>query len=124
MKFHPLVLALAAASTPAFAENVKMVDGCETIVRSAVASLQADWMRPDETTGAVTIEKEDLAAVMISNVKVLASSCKGPADCDAQHPDAFTWGADIGKKGDGSLTGKVVVSYHRGHCWVSKLNIQ
>jgi hypothetical protein len=126
MKFHPMVLALLATSSAAIGaetnSSAKMVEGCEGMIRTAVASLESGYLMPDEQTGAVTIAKEDLAAVTISNVKVLHSSCIGPGDCDAKHPDAFTYGADIGKRGEG-LTGKVIVSYHRGNCSVSRISL-
>ncbi|MGZ3656697.1 MAG: hypothetical protein ACXVB9_12205 [Bdellovibrionota bacterium] len=126
MKIQSMILALAALQSTAFAAEVsgpvKMEDGCENMIRSAVASLESGYMMPDENTGAVTLAKEDLASVKISNVKILHSSCQGPGDCDAQNPDSFTYGADIGKKGEG-LTGKVVVSYHRGNCFVSKISL-
>ena len=96
---------------------------CETVVRAAVAALQSDYLLRDEKTGDVSLSKDDLAQVLVQNVKVVDSSCRGPGDCDEQNPDSFTYRADIGKKGNG-LNGQVVVSYHRGHCLVRQISLK
>ena len=123
MKLNAMILSFLAMSPPALASSPKGMEiGCENMIRAALASLEGGYILADEQTGAVTTDKDSLAAVEISNVKVISSSCMGPADCDAQNPDQFTYAADIGKKGQG-LTGNVVVSYHRGNCWVRKFKL-
>ncbi len=106
MKINALILGMIAASSTAMAnEPLKMQQGCETAIRSSVA-----------------VEKLELEAVTVENVRVLVSSCQGPADCDAQNPDTFTYAADLGKKVQG-LSGQVVVHYHRGNCFVKKITL-
>jgi hypothetical protein len=120
MKLHPMILALSAAAATSTAHASApgtLAQGCENMIRAAAAAINTDWINPDEGTGNITIAKEDLAAVKITNVKVLHSSCIGPDDCDAQNPDAFTWGANVNGKG------RVVVSYHRGNCSISKFSL-
>jgi hypothetical protein len=125
MKMNAAIIALMAISSTAMATEsltaAPQLDPiCNTVIRAAVAALESGGLEVDQTTGAVTIDKAQLDNVAISNVKIIRSSCRGPADCDAQHPDQFTYGADLGKKGD-MLVGKVVASYHRGNCVVTKI---
>ena len=123
MKISALVLSILAVSPAAFAKQpVAMEQRCETAIKTAAAVLQNGYVNADETSGAVTVDGADVASVSLSNVQILSSSCQGPADCDSRHPDSFTYAADIGAKGQG-LTGKVVVSYHRGNCFVKKITL-
>lgn len=121
MKFHPALLALVATQSTAFAADAKtpvqMPDMCTTMVKAALAAINSGGLLPDDRTGDVTIDKDSLAAETIKNVRVIHTACLGPDDCDAQNPDAFTYAATLNK------TGKVVVSYHRGNCSISKFSI-
>lgn len=118
-----LVLGVVAAlsMSQALAAAPVMEAQCSREIRSAVSILEGSYSRDDEET--LTVTEQDTASIKISNVRILASSCIGPADCDARHPDAFTYAADIGKSGEG-LSGKVVVKYHRGNCLVKKITLK
>lgn len=113
---HAMLAIIALSSTQTFA--AEMMPQCADQIRAAVSVLESGAYPDDK--GNMTIAKTDADLIQISNVKVLSSACLGPADCDAQNPDAFTYGADIGKKGEG-LNGRVVVSYHRGNCSIQKI---
>lgn len=121
MKLTPIMATIIALSTtPAMAAEMNPL--CQNQIRAALSMLEGGGAYPDEN-GNYTVAKTDTDYVQISNVKVLSSACLGPAECDDQNPDAFTYGADIGKKGEG-LNGRVVVSYHRGNCSIRKITLK
>ena len=124
MKLNSAILALiATGSTQVLASPapVQMNELCVKQISSAVSILNGEFSQDEK--GNISVAPADIAAVNISKVKVLSSSCRGPADCDAKHPDSFVYAADVGKKGEGAH-GRVVVSYHRGVCFVEKIALK
>jgi hypothetical protein len=112
MKFHPLYLSLLVAPA-AFAADTKMDPICENLVRTAAAALNSGSLEVADD-GSISLDKDSLAGVSISHVRVIGTDCHGPGDCDKQNPDTFTYAANVGK------TGKLVATYHRGNCSVTK----
>ncbi len=119
-----LVALLTAGSVQTLAKapvvSAPMDPVCVRSLQAAVTSLDGGLYTDEQ--GKPFIDPNDLSSVKISNVKTLASSCIGPADCDDQHPDAFTWSADVGESS--GVHGKVVVSYHRGNCFVKSASFK
>jgi hypothetical protein len=115
---------LTAGSVQTFAKppvvSAPMDPVCVRSLQAAVTVL-SDGLYTD-MEGKPYIDPNDFNSVQIGNVKTLASSCIGPADCDDQHPDAFTWSADVGQAP--GVHGKAVVSYHRGICFVKHIALK
>jgi hypothetical protein len=119
-----IVALLAAGSAQTLAKSpvvsAPMDPICVRSLQAAVDVLEGGLYTDGQ--GKPYIEPNDLSSIKISNVKTLESSCLGPADCDDQNPDAFTWSADVGEAS--GVHGKVVVSYHRGNCFVKKIALK